>query len=583
MNSQNEMLEAVIIGSGFGGAISFCRLAQKWQDKVLLLERGKRYPMGSFPRSPHDMANNFWNPKGDQIRRPKHIRKHAQRGLFDIRNYTRMDAVVSAGLGGGSLIYANVYLEPPEQTFQRGWPKGIDKGFLQPYYEVARQVLGARPIPDSTREPRRHVVRKALFEEFAASQKQQSKPADLCVFFGKDFHHPTPIGIQETNRYGATQTSCTYCGECDVGCNTHSKNTLDLNYLHVAEHEHKGRIQTDCQVEFLVPLNEHREEDQKADGSFGYRIHYRDLEHGSLGQINTRRVVVAAGTLGSNELLLRCRDEHGTLPRISPALGQRFSGNGDFVSFVAEGDKPADPNYGPVITQYIDYKLYDQHDPDRGFVMEDASYPAFIAWAMEGAQPSLNLWGFLKKLVRIMRTLVKLVWQRVCGKWTGSVGNLFHQMLKGDLSYRSSILLCMGLDKGDGVLTLRDGNLDLHWPQKSSMPLYQAILDSGKQFGAFVRSPLFFALPTWFWPFRNNITVHPLGGCALADSPELGVVSAHPHDRGQVFGYQGLYVADGSILPSAVGANPVATICALSEWIAHGITAAPKFPDATLK
>ncbi|MEK7811076.1 MAG: GMC oxidoreductase [Pseudomonadota bacterium] len=583
VNTENTLLEAVVIGSGFGGAISFCRMAQKWQDKVLLLERGKRYPMGAFPRSPHAMATNFWSPAGDRTRRPKAIREQDLRGLYDVRNFSRMDVVAAAGLGGGSLIYANVFLEPPAEIFNRGWPSGLVREVLHPYYQVARRVLGARPIPSWNHDPRRRIVRTELFREFASSQNRTSTLADLCVFFGNDFEHPTAIGIQEKNHYGVTQTSCTYCGECDVGCNTHSKNSLDLNYLHVAEQVHKAKINTDSQVENIVPLNAFGEEDAKADGTFGYRIHYIQLDRGKR-HVDTRRVVVAAGTLGTNELLLRCRDEFGSLPRISEKLGHGFSGNGDFVSFVAEGKKAADPNYGPVITQYIDYNLFQQHDRERAFILQDASYPSFVAWCIEGLRPSLNVLGFVKRMIGKLPTLWNYVVQSCCGgKRTGSLGGLFSHILKGDMSYRSSVLLCMGLDKADGVLELgRNDSLKLVWPQRSSMILYQAILASGKQFRSFVQSHFFFAMPTWLWPFRNNITVHALGGCILADSPATGVVSAHQNDRGQVFGYKGLYIADGSIVPSAIGANPAATISALAEWIAHGITQDPDLPGDDL-
>ena len=581
----SEKLEAVIIGSGFGGAISCCRLAQKWGKSVLLLERGKRYPMGSFPRSPHQMADNFWSDPQGKVRRPRHIRSNGLRGLYDIRNYSKMDAVVSAGLGGGSLIYANVFLEPPAHVFASNWPAGVNLESLQPYYDVAKTVLGARPIPSWKNDPRRHVTRTVLFQDFARSQGRESKLADICVFFGNDYNYrdaqssPAAIGLQEKNRYGATQTSCTYCGECDVGCNTHSKNSVDLNYLHVAEHVHGARIQTDTLVEKIVPLNAQGDEDASADGQHGYRVHYLHLDQGA-GWVDTRRVVVSAGTLGTNELLLRCRDVHGTLPRISRQLGMRFSGNGDFVSFAAVGKKAADPNYGPVITQYSDFNLFRGYDPQKAFLLEDASYPAFLAWFIEGMQPMLSPLGLVKKAWRA----IKWVWRRVMltlfgGKWSGQVADLFHEILQSDLSYRSSVLLCMGQDKGDGVLSLKDGRLDIRWPQKPSMPLYRAIVDCGKKFKAFAGSSFFTPLPTWTWPLRNNITVHPLGGCALAQDAGQGVVSAG-NDRGQVFGYKGLYVADGSVLPGAVGANPAATISAVSEWIAEGITGVA--PDVTL-
>jgi cholesterol oxidase len=220
-----------------------------------------------------------------------------------------------------------------------------------------------------------------------------------------------------------------------------------------------------------------------------------------------------------------------------------------------------------VITQYSDFNLFKAHDSQRAFVLEDAAYPAFMAWFVEGMQPL----GLLRKIGRAFKWLWRRIKAWFRGKWSGQVADLFHEILENDVSSRSSVLLCMGLDKGDGALSLKDGRLDVSWPQKTSMPLYQAIVACGERFAKFAGSFLFTPLPTWKRPWRNNITVHPLGGCALAHAAEQGVVSAG-NDRGQVFGYTGLYVADGSVLPTAVGANPVATICAVSEWIAEGIT-----------
>ena len=240
----NYDYEVVVIGSGFGGAITACRTAKKWPGRVMVLERGKRYPMGSFPRTPHDMARNFWNLPIELRKRSRRASPEEMHGLFDIRNYDNIDAVVCAGLGGGSLIYANVFLEPPEEVFAHGWPTSCTKETLQTYYQVAKSVLGARPIPQNA-DPRRRIIRTELFQEFAASQGRTSRLLDINVFFGKNFNNPTPIGVQEHNHYGALQTSCVYCAECDVGCNTQSKNTLDLNYLFVAEHRYDAKILTE--------------------------------------------------------------------------------------------------------------------------------------------------------------------------------------------------------------------------------------------------------------------------------------------------------------------------------------------------
>jgi len=575
--------EAVVIGSGFGGSVNFCRLAQKWGNKVLLLERGKRYPMGSFPRTPQEIAENFWSVEGDDVGRPRHIRKKSMRGMFDVRLFKKMDALFCAGLGGGSLIYANVFLEPPEELFQQGWPTKLNKKALQPYYKIARQVLGARPVPSWEQEPRRRIIRTELFQAFAKHENRTSTLADICVFFGNKYSYqgadkPLDIGFQEQNRYGAQQTSCTYCGECDVGCNTHSKNTLDLNYLHAGEKHHGGKILTECLANQIIPLNAKGEDDATADGAHGYRIEFQNLATQQIQSYKTQRVIVSAGTFGTNELLLRCRDVYRTLPKLSAQLGRWFSGNGDFLSFVPNGEKPANPNYGPVITQYTDYNLFDNFKRNQGFVFEDASYPAFLAWYVEGVFPA----GLLRKAIRLLKAGWEWFKSRCkTGIWAGSLGFLFHEVLKGDLSYKSSVLLCMGLDNGDGTLTLnKQGRIDLDWPQETSMAVYQEILDAGNRFKEFVKAKWFIPLPTWDTPIRHNVTVHALGGCILADSPEQGVVSADKKNRGEVFGYQGLYVADGSMLPSAVGANPIATITATAEWIAEGITGIK--PDASL-
>ncbi|HTG33985.1 MAG TPA: GMC oxidoreductase [Thermoanaerobaculia bacterium] len=580
-----DRYEAIVIGSGFGGGISACRLSKRWPGKVMVLERGKRYPMGAFPRAPHDFARNFWNlcdVPGEQRPRPKEMQDSEAHGLFDIRNFHRMDVVLSAGLGGGSLIYANVFMEPPEHVFDERWPANTKKAALAPYYSIAKEVLGSRPIPRNG-DPRREITRTRLFEKFAKAVGRDSKLVDINVFFGNDFNNPLPIGEQARNRYGALQTSCVYCAECDVGCNTHSKNTIDLNYLHVAEHRYGAEVLTEHLAHTIVPLGAGGEEDPAADGSHGYAVYYYDLNQGKklVNKALTNRVVVSAGTLGSTELLMRCRDLYKTLPRLSAQLGKRFSGNGDFLSFVighekpAKGMPPANPNYGPVITQRIDCNLFEKFIKDRAFIMEDASYPVFAAWFTEGIKP------------RFMHLQAIWLWLRnAFGRWIrgtspGSVGWALSDLLSGDISWNTSVLLCMGLDRSNGTMSLdKEGSVTIDWPQQDSMPLYKAIVEECKRYGKEVEGKDFFVLPTWYPPVRKNVSVHPLGGCVLADDPAKGVTSADLPTFGQVFGYTGLYVADGALLPSAVGANPTATISALSERVAEGITGIA--PDAEL-
>lgn len=574
-----DRLEAIVIGSGFGGGINACRLSKKWPGKVMVLERGKRYPMGSFPRSPHDFARNFWNVldvPGEKRPRPRQMKDAEAHGLFDVRNYQKMDVVLCAGLGGGSLIYANVFLEPPDHVFDERWPAAAKKAALGPYYRVAKEVLGSRPVPPLDSDPRRDIARTRLFEKVAQAVGRESKLVDINVFFGNDFTNPLPIGEQARNRYGALQTSCVYCAECDVGCNTHSKNTIDLNYLFVAEHRYGARVLTEQLAHRIVPVNEREEDDPAADGSHGYRVYFYNLQRGAKleDSVLTNRVVVSAGTLGSTELLMRCRDLYKTLPRINGRLGQRYSGNGDFLSFVIGPTEPVDPryfpanpNYGPVITQRTDYNLFNDFKPDQAFILEDASYPVFTSWFVEGVKP------------RYMHLQAVWLWLRnavarcIKGTSPGSVGWALGDLMSGDLSWNTSVLLCMGLDRSNGTMSLDpEGSVTIDWPQEDSMPLYKAIVENCKQYSKVVSGKDFFVLPTWYRPFRKNVSVHPLGGCVVSDDPAQGVTSADPAAFGQVYGYRGLYVADGAILPSAVGANPTATISALSERVAEGIT-----------
>jgi cholesterol oxidase len=571
-----EQFEAVVIGSGFGGAINACRLSKKWPGKVLVLERGKRYPMGSFPRSPHDVARNFWNVSSEARPGAPTTVSDDTRGLFDVRSFDHLDIVICAGLGGGSLIYANVFLEPPEEVFDDRWPDTCKKSNLAPYYSVAKTVLGARPVPQND-DPRRRIVRTERFQEVAQKLGRPTKLTDINVFFGNDFDNPLPIGQQERNRYGALQTSCVYCAECDVGCNTHSKNTLDLNYLFVAENRYGCDIRTEHLVEKIAALNDQGDDDPAADGGHGYRVYFRDLGAGGTAALSvlSKRVIVSAGSLGSTEILLRCKERFATLPRLSDRLGQQFSPNGDFLGFVLGGEKESIPNYGPVITQRTDFNLLESFEREHAFVLEDAAYPAFAAWFTEGLKP-----GFLR-LGPLWRTIKSAVGRLLSGASLGSMGYAFSSVMSGDLSQNTSVLLCMGIDKANGAMSLDAGGcIEIRWPYRDSMSLYRSIERAGNDFCAAVGGKKFVALPTWYPPARRNVGVHALGGCVLGIGPENGVVSAERATFGQAFGYRGLYVADGAIVPTAVGANPIATISALSEMVAEGITGIA--PDAEL-
>ena len=193
----------------------------------------------------------------------------------------------------------------------------------------------ARPVPQNG-EPGRELRKLNYHKTIAAGTGGQSELLDIAVFFGNDFAHPTAIGEEQTNVYGAKQTSCLYCAECLLGCNFHAKNSTDLNYLHVAEKQYGMRVLTEKRVDKIVPMNGLGWNSPLSDGSNGFRVHYSDALGTFLNtqSVTAKRVIVAAGALGSTELLLRNRYVHGTLLSLSPTLGHDFSGNGDWIGMV---------------------------------------------------------------------------------------------------------------------------------------------------------------------------------------------------------------------------------------------------------
>ncbi|WP_144395424.1 GMC oxidoreductase [Pleionea sediminis] len=537
-----EEYEAIVVGSGFGGAVSACRLSAKWPGKVMVVERGKRYGKGDFARGFSGLSKSFWKLNGDNVPRLYPLFGES-RGVFDLRNYDRMDSVVAAGFGGGSLLYGNALIEPASPYFDENWPANVKKEQMAKYYGVFKEVLNANQMPRNG-ESDRHLHRHDIYETIARESNLPRKDVEMAVFFGNDSQNPTPMGETEVNRYGVEQTSCTYCAECIVGCNYHAKNTVDLNYLHVAEHEYGMQVQTEHMVEKIVPLNASGLEDTAEDGKHGYHVYLIDLAEKVTRIAKTKRVVLSAGTYGSTEILLKNKHQYNTLSQLSEHLGKNYSGNGDFLTLVIGTDSPTDLDRGPTVIQYIDHNLQDNPDRD-GFLAQDMSVP-----------------------VNVFQDMVNLL------QPSYAVRRHVDQMLKG-LKEGQHILLQVhvGLDKSNGQMYLhRNNSLRLRWPYFDNYGLYNNIIEASKRAKEYLKAKLSFAFPTWIWPLRRNLTVHPLGGCILAESIDDGVVSANKGELGKVFNYENLYVADGSIIPSSLGANPALTIGALSEMICEEIT-----------
>jgi cholesterol oxidase len=355
---------------------------------------------------------------------------------------------------------------------------------------------------------------------------------------------PVDIAVYRDDAGRGSQSACTYCGNCMLGCQVHAKNTLDLNYIYVAE-KHGAEV---------FPL--HRAESIEPDGK-GYRVHVirsRPGREGSAGEAVTvkgGRVVVAAGTLGSNELLLKCRDVYKTLPGLSPALGKGFSGNGDFLlAGTLYSDRIVDPSSGPSITAAVSFAREGQH-----ICIEDLGLPDPLLWYINGAAPTGGR----------LRQSLQFAWRYLLsslGIGSGSPMDLeIDRLFRGGATTSFLPYLGMGVDAADGAIVLDAGNrATVKWSHRASMPLFREIERRLREIsrasgGKYVQSLL------WAWPFRKLLTAHPLGGCALSASSREGVVN----DVGEVWNYANLYVADGSVIPAALSVNPSATISAVAE------------------
>lgn len=518
--------DVIVVGSGFGGAVTACRLGQAGA-RVLVLERGRRWTKDQYPRGPADAW--FYD----------HRQPHKSNGWLDLRLYRGMAVAQGAGVGGGSLCYSSVLMEADPDLFSGGWPPELTYAELAPHYARARQMLRVQTVPEGQLTQRYKLMRQAAQREALADR---FKSAPLAVSFDPEWNYElldarSPRrSTSFTNEQGQTQGTCVHLGNCDIGCDVRAKNTLDLNYLAAAE---------SAGVE-IRPL--HRARFLRPAGN-GYEVVFDRVHSGQLlaGAEQADRVVLAAGSLGSSELLLRSRDEFGTLPDVSPALGTNWSANANVLT----PDLYADPmqvrqSVGPTISGALDFM--DGAIAGHRFVLEDDGFP--------------NL-------------LLNAVRARTRSHWFSPVAWLLRAHLQTQLRVNNPlggvmVWLGAGIDGGDGQLRLKRSllepwqkKMDLEWDVAKSRPVIEAILQLHERLsranGGRLQVPLYWSV------LHALVTVHPLGGCRIGSGPSDGVVD----HRGQVYGYPGLYVVDGASLRGAVGRNPSLTIAALAERAAH--------------
>jgi cholesterol oxidase len=580
-SASDAHFDAVIVGSGFGGSVTAYRLAEAGLS-VCVLERGKAYPPGEFPRAPHRMKMNFWDPSEGLY------------GMYNIWSFSGLGAIVCSGLGGGSLIYANVLIRKDERWFVKedlrdggfeDWP--VTRADLDPHYDRVEKMLGAQQYPVD-HKPYNETRKTQEFKAAAERRGLDWKLPNLAVTFANEGEDPVPgEPIEEAypNLHGRTRQTCRLVGECDIGCNFGSKNTLDYNYLSEAKRL-GAEIRKLCEVQRF----EYR-------GREGYAVHYRrhapdperegqktDTSRLPEHTITADRLILAAGTLGSTFLMLKNRR---AFPGLSARLGTRFCGNGDLITFASRSRKRdtngewvprlIDAGYGPVITSAI--RVADREDggDGRGFYVEDAGYPEFVNWMLQvfDTPGALRTWWHGVGWSLVGRWLGQgLLWRsagrRLRDKWlsgqpetdTGAeISALFGE---NETSAGLLPMLGMGRDIPNGKMMLRGGKLDVDWRLEESESYFEGVREAMRsiadELGARFSDPL--------GHLNRVVTVHPLGGCPMGRNETEGVVNPY----GAVFGCPpGLYVADGAVMPGPVGPNPSLTIAALADRFADPI------------
>ncbi len=558
----------VVIGSGYGGGITASRMARAMAPDnqpitVCVLERGKEFQPADFDQN-HKLVKpgEYPDTQAEAVREVQidlpNLHTGSRTGLYDLRVNEDLNVFLGCGLGGTSLVNANVALKADPRVFKLPeWPKEyqanpavLDKG-----YELARDMLKPSPYPDETRPAQFPPLHKLDALKKSAGYLKES------------FYRP-PINVNfeelpgNVNHVGVDQHPCVGCGDCMSGCNYRAKNTVLMNYLPDAKN-HGAEIFTEVSVRSL--------ERQGDRWLIQYQLLHtgRDRFDAPTLFVSADIVVLAAGTLGSTEILLRSKKNGLSL---SGRVGENFTGNGDVLAFayncdeeingIGFGSHPVKENeqdrekVGPCITGIID--LRSKENLTDGFVIEEGSIAgAFagllpttfaVASALQGKDTDAGVQDMIRERARELQSLVR-------GAYHGAMRN-------------TQTFLVMSHDDGKGRMYLSDDRLRIDWPNVGKQPifgkvdekLHQATVPLG---GTYMKDPVSNRITG-----EDLVTVHPLGGCIMADGAERGVVN----HKGQVFSglggsdvYDSLYVSDGSVIPRPLGVNPLLTISAVAE------------------
>jgi cholesterol oxidase len=530
--SENYDFDWIVIGSGFGGSVSALRLAEKGY-RVAILECGRRYLDEDFAESTWNLRRYYWMPK------------LGLRGIFRMTAFKDVFIVSGSGVGGGSLGYANtLYRARPAFFRDAQWGDlGDWESSLAPHYETAERMLG---VADYPLEGPADLLLKEYGEEIGVGDTY--KPTRVGAFFGepgKEVADPFFGGE------GPPRSGCIGCGSCMVGCRHNAKNTLTKNYLWFAE-KLGVEILPERQVTDIQPLG-------AADGSEGYAV--TSERSGSWvrrhrSTLTARGVIVAAGALGTNQLLQSCR-EGGSLPRISARLGELVRTNSESINAVTAPSDERDFAKSVAISSSI------YPDPDTHIEVvtygKGADSMSYLFTLLTGkgsklTRPLLWLGQVMRHPIRTARLLWPLKWSR------RTMILLVMQTLDNAIRLKPKRRL---LGRGVKLQTEQD-------PEKPTPTFIPAADHVARWMAERTRgipqsglTEAIFNIPT---------TAHILGGAVIGDGPEQGVVDA----GNRVYGYENLMICDGAAIPANPGVNPSLTITALAE---HAMAQVPANAD----
>ena len=547
-----------IVGSGYGGAVAAARLAGAMEaggvekSKVWVLERGREFLPGAFPERFAELPGEVRFSAGERPRT-----RGLAEGLYDLRLGEDVSALLGNGLGGGSLINAGVLARPRAEVFDAGkWPAGLTRDALEEHFDKAQWMLGGRPLPDAKR-----LDKLDSLGSLALGRAPQR--ATIAVAFDKN----------SLSRGGVEQRPCVDCGDCFTGCNHWAKNTLAMNYLPYAG-ARGARLFNGVTVLSL----------SGGDGAWELELEFTDPKlRARFGRqmppLRAARVVLAAGAYGSTGILLRSQRKGFT--QLSGELGKRFSANGDMicagyrmphrVNASAHESQPPEPEgrrIGPTITGMVDLR-----EGKTPLVVEELAIPAALRRPLEEVVTTFAA----------LHGLARVDWSRH-GAGPGATDPA---AVDPEAIGRTAIYATIGEDDAQGVLALPehedalacDDALSVKWPGVGKQPVFRKAVEllekAHEASGAILLpNPLWRPLPQRIGGVLEGeaggavFTVHPLGGCAMAQDAAHGVVNEY----GQVFRaregsdvHKTLVVLDGAIVPGALGTNPCLTIAALAE------------------